>query len=518
MPKSSCDKLEQFLESFNDPQSVSLVFSSAYPNNPASMFGHTFLKFNSKRNTDLLDMGLNYAAVVADDENPFAFFWFGLTGGYPGQWSTQPYYVKVAEYVSFESRDLWEYKLALTQEQTNRLLRHIWEIEVNGNFEYYFFDENCSFQVLTSLEAIMPSWEIVDRPVHMIPGESVKYLMKDSSRVTEINFRPSYFKKIHAAYANLDSEQKNKLHDYFLNHKEFSSEDDLKFVDTYLLFLEYKRNANKKDFEKNHLEYQKKLLLYRATLPPNNVPLYSEDSIDKSSAPHLGHDAWSAQMGFGSRDVQTNKNNFLSLKIKSAYHDLLNADAGYSPYAHIDFPWIDVRYFERKNEWIVQKINIVSTTSLTPSTDLKNSFAFKGGASFESLDWLNCPSCLSTNGYFGGGIATNTWNNFGRLYFFIGLEGVATSRIKNGYGIGTFAEVGGIQSWNSIYKTQVNFKNLWPTQDADKRLERNILSFNQSLSIERNKEIRNTLELTKFKMDSKRDDLDLGIFYIQFFN
>src|SRR5690606_11454692 len=52
-----------------DPKDISLIFASSYPNNPASIFGHAFLRINNKNNqgqsgSDLLDYGLNYAATT----------------------------------------------------------------------------------------------------------------------------------------------------------------------------------------------------------------------------------------------------------------------------------------------------------------------------------------------------------------------------------------------------------------------------------------------------------------------
>lgn len=40
-----------------------------------------------------------------------------------------PYYRKVKEYGDFESRDLWEYELNLTPEETRFLVSHIWEMQ-----------------------------------------------------------------------------------------------------------------------------------------------------------------------------------------------------------------------------------------------------------------------------------------------------------------------------------------------------------------------------------------------------
>ncbi len=113
LPSIKCEKLDEYLQKFS-PHSLSLIFSTAYAGNPGSMFGHTFLRANSKKSagaqdSGLNDLGISYAAVVSDDENPLAFIYFGITGGYLGQFSLLPYYVKVSEYNHAESRDLWEY-------------------------------------------------------------------------------------------------------------------------------------------------------------------------------------------------------------------------------------------------------------------------------------------------------------------------------------------------------------------------------------------------------------------------
>ena len=96
-----CPELQAYMDKVK-PSSVTLVFSSAYANNPGSMFGHTFLRINSSLNKktvqekqDLLDWGISYAAQVPQDENGLVFVFLGLSGGYPGQFSLLPYYAKV---------------------------------------------------------------------------------------------------------------------------------------------------------------------------------------------------------------------------------------------------------------------------------------------------------------------------------------------------------------------------------------------------------------------------------------
>ena len=200
IPDVPCPKVDDFLSRFK-AKSATLVFSSAYPNNPGSMFGHTFLRINSTEGTDekkldLLDYGISFAAAVGEDANPFAFLALGLTGGYRGQFSMLPYYAKVSEYINSESRDIWEYDLNISAEQTRRMILHAWELETNSYLDYYFFDENCAYELLALLEIARPDWDLLDFPIYVIPAETIKKVTGIPGAVTRVKFRPSLRKKM----------------------------------------------------------------------------------------------------------------------------------------------------------------------------------------------------------------------------------------------------------------------------------------------------------------------------------
>ena len=65
LPPMACPQLDEALAAV-DPQSVVLVFPSAHPNGPASMFGHTLLRVGSTYRSDLLSYAVNYAAHTTD--------------------------------------------------------------------------------------------------------------------------------------------------------------------------------------------------------------------------------------------------------------------------------------------------------------------------------------------------------------------------------------------------------------------------------------------------------------------
>ncbi|MFX4232194.1 DUF4105 domain-containing protein, partial [Aliarcobacter butzleri] len=58
-----------------------------------------------------------------------------------------PYYEKIKEYNNLVQRDVWEYDLNLSQEEINKLVLHTWVLK-DSYANYYFFKENCSYNVL----------------------------------------------------------------------------------------------------------------------------------------------------------------------------------------------------------------------------------------------------------------------------------------------------------------------------------------------------------------------------------
>ena len=87
LPEIDCKAFEQWKGRLN-AQSVSLVFPAMFLGNPASMFGHTFLRLNSDNQSPLLNYTLSYAAKTDDEDDAISYVLKGLGGGYPGRYRT----------------------------------------------------------------------------------------------------------------------------------------------------------------------------------------------------------------------------------------------------------------------------------------------------------------------------------------------------------------------------------------------------------------------------------------------
>src|ERR1041384_1501063 len=120
----------------------------------------------------------------------------GLMGGYHGRFSTFPYYMKVQEYNNLESRDLWEYDLALSSAAIERLVSHLWELG-NVRLRYFFLNKNCSYYLMPLLEVADPDRDFKTEYVFKtIPVDTVRTVIRQPGYLGKITRRPSHATKL----------------------------------------------------------------------------------------------------------------------------------------------------------------------------------------------------------------------------------------------------------------------------------------------------------------------------------
>jgi hypothetical protein len=190
---------------------VSVIFASSYMSSPSSFFGHTFLKLKSKKSHDqeLLDYGLDAAAITGSDKG-LTFALKGVFGAYPGRFSLMPYHFKVQDYVNLEGRDLWEFPLDVTDAQKSKLLNHLIELE-DVDFPYYYFDQNCSYLILSLLQVLYPE-KYLKRSFWFstIPIDTLKVLEKEEL-ISTYKFRPSIVRSLEAKWSELSYKERQQV-------------------------------------------------------------------------------------------------------------------------------------------------------------------------------------------------------------------------------------------------------------------------------------------------------------------
>ena len=184
-------------------ESVSVVYAANSLANPASAFGHTFLRLKRKqaaggrRLDDWSDYGIEYTAVP-DTPNPVLYVVKGLTGMFQGYFRIRSFEFIRREYAENEGRDLWEYSLALTRREVTLLALHLWELSA-AHIDFFYLTGNCSFHVLAALEAAAMRLDLLSRVrVPVLPADTIKILVAVPGLVRTVAYRPSYRSRLPA--------------------------------------------------------------------------------------------------------------------------------------------------------------------------------------------------------------------------------------------------------------------------------------------------------------------------------
>jgi hypothetical protein len=377
-PKA-CPSFSKFAGSL-DAAGVSLVFSSYYLNNPSSAFGHTFLRIERKGSytqpgqpqpsadrVELLDNGINFAAD-ATTANSLVYAYQGMVGGFKGYFAKLPYYYKVREYADFESRDLWTYKLALTQPEVDELVEHLWELGGTW-FDYYFFSENCSYHLLGALEALRPDWDWSRRlPGYVIPSETVKLVHAEPGVVSAIEFRPSARRLFETGRERLSSTERSALDDVLSTmHPEglqerLSLEQTRHVLDVAIDGVDYLRADELLKEKPATLKLKQRFLVARAETPGVSAPTVIPPPMDE--APHLGHAVRRVDLGLITNDDLQPKQ--ASLALRGSFHDLLDPAPGYPTDTSIEALRGEARWDFDRERASLENLDFVRIESLSP--------------------------------------------------------------------------------------------------------------------------------------------------------
>ena len=439
-----CTEYNTWLKQLNT-SSVVLVFAAAQLNSPSSMYGHTFLRFdpeNVEQHSTYLSYALNFGATVSDDDTGFLYAARGITGGYPGNFAANPYFEKIKEYNRLENRDLWEYKLNLTQDEINTMLAHMWELQ-GINFDYYFFDENCSFRLLELLDVARPGLKLVDNfPVTTIPLDTVR-IIEGAGLVSDVFYRESILTELEGQLAQLSQSEKALVlalskDETLLTSSQFTAltiDKQQIVVDSAYRYLRYQNTFNGRQEDITRRSF----LLLRH-INKNTVDI--KRNIITPVRPDKGHKTkmWSA--GLGERDDQS----YLQLQYRGSYHDLLDPSAGYYSGMSLNMVNVIARVY-RDDKLKLEKAELLDIISLSTRNDFFTPWSWKANVSIEQ-QWTAGKDTLVTQGSGGGGVSYQPIKN---SHLFL----LATARLEFNKKLNSLAsiapgiQVGFLYNWNS---------------------------------------------------------------------
>ncbi len=474
-----CKDYYQWLEAINT-KTITLVFASSYLNSPSSMFGHTFLRLDQPgqdKDNLLLANTISYAADAGERDNELMFAYRGIFGGYPGITSIEPYYDKIKLYSHLENRDLWEYQLNLTDQETMQLLRAAWEVK-DKRFDYYFFDENCAYRILALIDIARPGTNLLDEITYRaIPSDTVR-LVVDKSLVSSIVYRPSSATDITHKIAQLTTEEQTLVDRILTDGLDsttrqvllaYNTEDQAQILDTAFDYLRYQaieeEHAHEESATLSHqILIARSQLKYTANLSPPSTPTVRDDQ---------GHETLRLSLSAGEFD----HDRFVQFTVRPAYHDLSDPIEGYQPGAQLQFMRTDFRYYTEQSTLEVERFVGVEVMSLTPRDaffkPVSWQVGFGGRRVFAGEKRVFAPYLEG-----GAGLSYKLLNGIG--YGLITGDLEIDSSLGKGFNLGPGAIIGWAYQ-GTQWQAQVGLKTIQFLEDEQHNRDR--LFFSQSLTL-----------------------------------
>ncbi|WP_394830425.1 DUF4105 domain-containing protein [Pendulispora rubella] len=428
-------------------ESVMVVYSANYLNNPASAFGHTFLRLKKRRApgdarpADQVDFGIDYTANT-DTANPFLYAFKGMTGLFPGVFRFHSYEFKVREYGNAEGRDLWEYDLALSPREVSLLMDHLWELGPTY-IDYFYLTKNCSFQILDAIESVAPRINLIaGLNTVVLPKDTIKALFSVPGLVRAMHYRPSLRSQLRAHTSQMDAEEEDAAErlardpNAALPHG-FSPEEAARALDTAALVLDA-RFAKIAGGEHDPGYAASRALLVRrrrsvaAGIPETPIPM------PRDKAPEQGHGSLRVDIGTG---VTTQyEGAFGTLGYRLALHDLADPPDGEPELLQVQFLDTRLRYDLAQRSLTLDKLTFAELLALKPLTRFEKALSWRARGFGMRLHDRGCSDCFAhgLDGAVGATIATESEH----LAFFAMADAyVAFSPSLDGIG-GSFVRVG----------------------------------------------------------------------------
>ncbi|MBA6390096.1 DUF4105 domain-containing protein [Colwellia sp. BRX10-3] len=419
-------------------QSLSLIFATGYLGNPASYYGHTLLKLNSS-NTEklnLLETSVNFGAKVPENEDPITYMLKGVVGGYDASFSHSNFYYHTQNYLENELRDLWEYQLNLSQDDYYFLVAHIWEL-IEQDYIYYFFDENCVYRMYElftlfediNLPSIKAPWVIPQEVVRAI--NSATY--KNGPLVRKIKYIPSRQSNFYNKYWQLKSNEKVFIEKIVANTGQLSLLDSenltiavkLRVLSTLLDYYQYLIAVDKDNTKHNKRSYTQ-ILAYRYKLAIGKASFVYKEA----KSPHLARPSSYSQISF----IHNRKlGNGMTLKLRPAYYDQLDAESGHVRNGALKMAELDLEYIASK--LAIRSLSIFEVVSVSNQAtglpyDGYDSWKLYLGLQKQDNECTSCANFIfkankglsfpllentTLGGYLGGAIVENYLDR-GRVY------------------------------------------------------------------------------------------------------
>ncbi|OGV67121.1 MAG: hypothetical protein A2498_05185 [Lentisphaerae bacterium RIFOXYC12_FULL_60_16] len=356
------------------PEAVTLVFPACHLNNPASMFGHALIVFDSQDRNRLLAQSVSYAGRTDGGFSPW-FIVGSFTGAFPGYYSILPYYEMVGQYRDLGARDIWEYELDLTRDELRRMLAHTWELQMMRS-DYFFFTENCAFNLLFLVDAARPSLTLTQGFYPWITPIDIVKAIHARGVVRNTVFRPSQVTTLQYLAGRLTRREgvlagalvAGRMAPETVLEKIGDPDRQIMVLDLASQLTQY-RYTTRAMSQETYRQQVLNLLRERSRLARPSDAVYR---LPEPSRPETGHDGNRVTLGAG----REHHDDFIPVRYRPAYHAVTDAGAGFDAGFQIEFLDTELRLDPATDVWRLEHLDVIDILSVAP----RNRF-------FKPLSW-----------------------------------------------------------------------------------------------------------------------------------
>jgi hypothetical protein len=370
LPAVDCAPLQEWLAQ-TQITAANLVFADAYVNSPASMFGHTLLRLESARyeaGKNLLSYAVNFSANT-QEKNGIVFDIKGIMGYYRAVFVFYYYFYKLRDYSFIENRDLWEYSLVFSPDQLQPLMLHLWELR-GVEFDYYFFRQNCSYQLLWMLQTAAPEARLTE-PFHWwaTPIDTVKQVKRAGLTVGPMKYRPAAATILRHRLDQLSAERRSQVLDLTAGRLAIQApeiaalppQERAQLLEIAHDVLEYRYQVGLVPRDEG-LQRALDLLKARSQIPLQTPPV----AVPRPPvAPDEGHGTGRIAAGM----IHEGGSGALDLDWRAAYHDLLDAPQGYPQGSQIAFFEANAAWWPQHDSIRLNTLKVIDILSLDRRED-----------------------------------------------------------------------------------------------------------------------------------------------------
>ncbi len=378
-----CDEFNKYLNKTN-LETIDLIFVSENVKNPSSMMGHVFFNLKSKKdkNTKMKQNAVSFFTMIDTFNIPFLIYESTISG-MKGYFVLSPYKKQISNYINNEERNIWEYRLKLTDIQKKLIYYHFWELK-DIDLTYYFTGFNCATMIDDILSLTNKNY--MNKNSFWVTPKDVIKNASQNDLIDNTNMIPSIEWKLNMLAENIDVDKINKILRLFEN-QDFMS----------LKSFNYSNNSEQKELEKEFiLTYAEFLFLNRKVITSKNyrdildLVQYSEEfviDIKKYKNPLKTFDDSQVSVAYSKNDK-----NSLELSFLGASNTIFDDNREY--FSENSLKIGEIKLLFDKDDVHINSISFYNMKSLIPwnkvTKELSKEFRFEYEKHYnENLEEIN---------------------------------------------------------------------------------------------------------------------------------